>query len=155
MFALDLWLLCLDADTLWAFTQGCQHWKNVTWKFKGLTCKSDGDDGCRQVEVGGKEIEKCVSPIWTKASLYHKTGRQKRNQTAGTNVRSLKYPIQKARNYISLPKLNWITGAIPWKLWFVLLYNLVFSSDTRKHEQNILNYCAYGTLWREWWIFWR
>lgn len=40
-------LLCLDADILWAFTQGSQYWKNVTWKFKGLTCKSDGDVGCR------------------------------------------------------------------------------------------------------------
>lgn len=89
-----------------------------------------------------------MSPIGTKASLYHRRGRQKRNKIAGTNIRSLKYPNQKARNYISLPKLNWITGALPWKSWFVLLYNLVFSSNTTNHEQNILNYCSCGILWK-------
>lgn len=35
-----------------------------------------------------------------------------RKQFAGNNVRSLKNPNQKARNYISLLKLNFITGAM-------------------------------------------
>lgn len=47
LVAQDLWLVQLGTNILWAFTQSCQCWKNVTWKFKGSACKSDGDAGCR------------------------------------------------------------------------------------------------------------
>lgn len=88
-----------------------------------------------------EKIEKCILLVWMKASIYHRRGREewRRNQIAGTNVRSKKSPNQKARNDISLPKLNWITGALPLKSWFVLC-SVVFSSDSTNHEQNILNY---------------